>query len=68
LLLGDEEVIKKATGSEPVPILATNHLPPATGQATYYKINGTPMGTVKPVASGVYIMKTGKEARKIVVR
>jgi hypothetical protein len=40
---------------------------PATGQATYYKLNGTPMGTVKPVASGIYIMKTGKEIRKIVV-
>jgi hypothetical protein len=40
---------------------------PATGQATYYKLNGTPMGTVKPVASGIYIMKTGKEIRKIAV-
>jgi hypothetical protein len=63
LLLGDQEVIEKAT-----PILTAKHLLPTTGQATYYKFNGTPMGTVKPAVSGVYIMKTGKEIRKIVVR
>ncbi|MCL2206713.1 MAG: carbohydrate-binding protein [Fibromonadales bacterium] len=85
LLLGDKDVIDKATGtsssslsssSSPsssssdanVPILTANRLLPTTYQAKYYKLNGTPMGTAKPVASGVYIVKTGKEIRKIVVR
>jgi hypothetical protein len=69
LLLGDQEVIDKT-----LPPTTANRLPPATNrllptsQATYYKLNGTPIGTVKPTASGVYIMRAGKETRKIVVR
>jgi hypothetical protein len=67
LLLGDQDVIDKTT-TPPTPILATKGLLPATSQAIYYRLNGTPMGTAKPVVSGVYIMKAGKEVRKIVVR
>jgi len=82
LLLGDQNVIEKAIGKSSsssqqpssssgginVPIITTNHLPLAASQAMYYKLNGTPMGTAKPVTPGVYVVKTGKEIRKVVVR
>ncbi|MCL2260660.1 MAG: carbohydrate-binding protein [Fibromonadales bacterium] len=66
LLLGDKDVIDKTTGIKG-PILTAGNLP-LTSQAKYYKVNGTPMGTAKPDVPGIYIVKTGKEIRKIVVR
>ncbi|MDR2580253.1 MAG: hypothetical protein LBC85_04585, partial [Fibromonadaceae bacterium] len=35
---------------------------------TYYTLKGTPLGTTKPTAPGVYLEKHGKYTRKIAVR
>jgi len=37
-------------------------------KSEYYSLKGTPLGTVKPTASGIYIEKIGKHVRKIVVK
>jgi uncharacterized repeat protein (TIGR02543 family) len=37
-------------------------------QTRYYNLHGTPLGTTKPTAPGVYIEKHGKYVRKIAVR
>ncbi|MDR2579489.1 MAG: InlB B-repeat-containing protein, partial [Fibromonadaceae bacterium] len=37
-------------------------------QTRYYNLRGTPLGTTKPTAPGVYLEKRGKYTRKIAVR
>jgi endoglucanase len=51
------------------PILAQTHVRAlrATPQQ-YYNLKGEPLGTAKPAKPGVYIEKSGKNAKKIVVR
>jgi hypothetical protein len=50
------------------PILA-NHSPlPTSHSPTYYNLKGKPLGTQKPTAPGVYIEKSGKNFRRVVVR
>ncbi|MDR2579939.1 MAG: hypothetical protein LBC85_02980 [Fibromonadaceae bacterium] len=40
----------------------------ASSVQTYYTLKGTPLGTTKPTAPGVYLEKHGKYTRKIAVR
>ncbi|MDR2581221.1 MAG: leucine-rich repeat protein [Fibromonadaceae bacterium] len=40
----------------------------ASSVQTYYDLKGTPLGTTKPTAPGVYLEKHGKHMRKIAVR
>jgi endoglucanase len=44
--------------------------PSARGEfsATYFNLKGEPLGYERPVAPGVYIEKSGKQARKILVK
>jgi hypothetical protein len=51
-----------------VPIITTNRLPLATGHSSYYNVKGIPLGIQKPTIPGVYIVKTGKEIQRVVVR
>jgi hypothetical protein len=52
-------------GSPITPMPNTYRLSPAT---YYYNLKGEPLGTAKPITPGVYIEKSGKIARKILVK
>jgi len=48
--------------------ISKSYLPLIFATPQYYTIHGTPLGTNKPAAPGVYIEKRGYVSRKIVVR
>jgi len=51
----------------PTPITSFSPLAPSRS-VTYYSLKGEPLGSVKPQKAGIYIVKQGSVAKKIVVR
>ncbi|MCL2282025.1 MAG: leucine-rich repeat domain-containing protein, partial [Fibromonadales bacterium] len=61
--------VKITVSKELVLIPTTSHSPLATSQPPkYYTLKGTPLGTTKPTAPGVYIVKIGTQTNKIMVK
>jgi hypothetical protein len=52
----------------PHSVWALRATPPQSSLPQYYNLKGEPLGTVKPSNSGIYIEKTGKTARKVLVK
>jgi endoglucanase len=72
---GDQELIASLkelariySSGDGTPIRAKNILQLQYHFVTYYNIKGKPLGTAKPLNPGVYIEKSGKQVRKIVVK
>ncbi|MCL2101182.1 MAG: hypothetical protein FWH22_05655, partial [Fibromonadales bacterium] len=57
------------TCSTPIITNRENRIIGAIGvQTIYYDLKGTPLGTQKPTASGIYIEKHGKNIKKVMVK
>jgi hypothetical protein len=73
IIFHDANIAFFHVGAHHTPILQPSGERPCTGVACYalplyYDLKGTPLGTTKPTAPGVYIEKHGKHVRKIAVR
>jgi fibro-slime domain-containing protein len=59
-------------GATPIIPIIPNPENPKIGaigvQTIYYNLKGTPLGAIKPATPGIYIEKTGKLIRKIIVK